>query len=64
MTDQAKPAGSPLRPREVAALLGLHWQTVKSIPSSALPFTRVNARGDRRYAREDVEAFLAARRVE
>lgn len=62
MTDQAKP-DAPLRPKEVAAILGLHWQTVKSIPSTDLPYTRVNERGDRRYQRTDVEAYLAARRV-
>lgn len=62
MIDQPKP-DAPLRPKEVAAILGLHWQTVKSIPSTALPFVRVNDRGDRRYSRADVEAYLAARRV-
>jgi hypothetical protein len=60
MTDQPV---VPLRPKEVAAILGLHWQTVKSIPASDLPYTRVNSRGDRRYTRADVEAYLAARRV-
>lgn len=61
--DTLVPAEGPLRPRDVATILGLHWQTVKSIPSADLPYTRVNARGDRRYQRADVEAYLARRRV-
>lgn len=59
---QTKAPPSMLRVHQVAALLGVHRDTVKVIPASSLPFTRINERGDRRYARVDVEAYLAARR--
>jgi hypothetical protein len=49
---------------DVASMLRLHPQSVKKIPAKELPFTRINKRGDRRYARADVEAYLAARREE
>lgn len=55
--------GKMLRPREVGARLGLTSQTVKAIPVERLPYTRVNERGDRRYRPEDVDAYLASRRV-
>jgi excisionase family DNA binding protein len=56
-------AGVMLRPYEVAQLLGVHWRTVKRLPPSELPYVRVNARGDRRYRLEDVQAYLERRRV-
>ena len=60
MTDQRSP--DYLRAREVAEILRLTIGVVKAIPSSDLPYVRLNTRGDRRYDRADVEAFLAARR--
>jgi excisionase family DNA binding protein len=48
--------------REVADLLRLTRGTVKLIPPDELPFFRISSRGDRRYYREDVEAFLRSRR--
>jgi excisionase family DNA binding protein len=44
---------------EVAEWLHLHPNTVKRLGDrGALPFTRVTNRGDRRYRRSDVEAYL------
>jgi len=57
------PEDRPLKAREVADLLGLKPDAVKTIPASDLPYFRANARGDRRYTREDVERYIAARRV-
>ena len=54
---------APLSAREVGEILGLTRDTVKTIPAGELPFYRVNTRGDRRYRRSDVEAYLARRRV-
>lgn len=59
----AKLTTSPYTTGELADLLGLAVRTVKSIPPSDLPYYRHGPRGDRRYAREDVERYLAARRV-
>lgn len=52
-----------LRIKEVADILGLHPSTVKRIPPSELPYYRVTKRGDRRYRKEDVLAYLASRRT-
>jgi len=52
-----------LRPHEVAIALGLTVSTVKRLPSAHLPYYRVCSRGDRRYRVEDVEKYLADRRV-
>lgn len=49
--------------REVARILGVHTNTVKRIPSWELSYTRINRRGDRRYLRSDIIAFVAQRRV-
>ena len=54
----------PLTLTEVAEHLGLHRTTVKRLPPAVLPFVRVTDRGDRRYRPEDVERYLADRRVE
>ena len=48
---------------EIARLLRVHINTIKRIPPSDLPFVRVTPRGDRRYDRRDLEAFLASRRT-
>lgn len=61
VTEEAKPM---ILPVEVARELGVHVNTVKRIPAAELPFVRISSRGDRRYRRADVEAYLAARRVE
>ena len=61
LTDQADER--PLTPRQVAELLGLHVHTVKRLSPADLPYFVVGPRRDRRYARADVAAYLAARRV-
>jgi excisionase family DNA binding protein len=48
---------------EVAAMLGLHRNTLGRLRSSELPYYRVCSRGDRRYRLADVERFLEERRV-
>lgn len=52
-----KGAGA-MKPQEVADLLRAHVDTVKAIPPHMLPFFRINARGDRRYERSAVMAFI------
>lgn len=49
---------------ELARRLGLSVQATKKIAPAELPYTRVGSRGDRRYQAEDVDAYLARRRVE
>jgi hypothetical protein len=61
-TDQA-PTPTPYTATELAKILGLAVGTVKGIPPAELPYYRHGPRGDRRYAREDVERYLASRRV-
>jgi excisionase family DNA binding protein len=51
----------PLTAREVAMHLGVHYNTVKRIPASELPYFRFGARGDRRYRIEDVERYIETR---
>lgn len=51
----------PIGATEVALLLGTHVNTVKRIDPGALPYFRVGARGDRRYQRDDVRAYIDAR---
>jgi excisionase family DNA binding protein len=53
----------PLTAREVARHLGVHYNTVKRLPARELPFFRVTERGDRRYEIEDVERYIAKRKV-
>lgn len=47
---------------EVAVLLGLSVAATKRIPPAELPYSRVGARNDRRYAPADVQAYVTARR--
>jgi hypothetical protein len=54
----------PIGVREVALLLGVHPNTVKRIPPDTLPYFTVTARGDRRYQRDDVRAYIRSRRVD
>lgn len=49
--------------RAVATMLHLHPNTVKRIPREDLPYTRIVARGDRRYTVADVHRYLEERRV-
>jgi len=47
---------------ETAILLGLHINTVRRWAAQGrLKFYRVTPRGDRRFRREDIDAFLAER---
>lgn len=48
---------------EVAEWFHVHRNTLRNIPASDLPFTRVGSRGDRRYAYGDVVAYLERRRT-
>lgn len=58
------PPGEWLTCREAAAWIGgVHENTLKRIPPSELPYTRVGSRGDRRYRVADVEAYIARRTV-
>jgi len=45
---------------EVAELLGVHINTVKRIPVNALPYFLISTRGDRRYRKIDLDAYLAS----
>jgi tRNA A-37 threonylcarbamoyl transferase component Bud32 len=47
--------------RDVAKYLGVHINTIKKLPD--LPFYIVNARGDRRYRKTEVETWLKTRRM-
>lgn len=47
-----------MTPREVAALIRFHRNTVKRIPASDLPYLVVSPRGDRRYAERDVQDWI------
>lgn len=46
---------------EAAGLLGVHLSTIRRIPASELPFYRIGSRGDRRYRRADVQAYIERR---
>jgi hypothetical protein len=48
---------------EVALMLDLHNNTVKHLPPSELPYWRAGARGDRKYSRADVLAYIEKRMV-
>ena len=48
---------------EAADYLGIHPTSMKRIPPGEIAVYRVSSRGDRRYHREDLDAYLAARRV-
>ncbi len=52
-----------LTPMQVAELLGLHLNTVKRLSPRDLPYWRFGVRGDRKYARSDVESFIERRMV-
>ena len=57
----------PLSVGQVANLLGISKQSVRRIPAAALPFFRVmdggRAGGDRRYRRQDIDAYIEKRTV-
>lgn len=48
------------KPQQVAEYLGVHPNTVKKIPD--LPYYSLIARGDRRYKKSEVEAWLKSKR--
>lgn len=62
-TEAARSGERPLDAVQVANLLGMAASAVKRIPPADLPYFRVGTRGDRRYDREDVARYIAARRV-
>jgi excisionase family DNA binding protein len=49
-----------MRAQEVAKYLGVHVNTIKKLTD--LPFYTVNARGDRRYRKHEVEQWLISRK--
>ena len=52
--------GPMLNAKEVAALLGVHLNTVKRLVQRGdLRAYRIATRGDMRFTREDVDAYLA-----
>lgn len=54
----------PYTVREVAAILGIHYNTVKRLPPADLRYFTVGTRNDRRYRRADVHDYITARTVE
>lgn len=48
--------------RHAAKLLGIHINTLKRIPANEIPFYRITPRGDRRYNRQDIDAYLLRHR--
>ena len=59
----ANELGPMMTASEVAQMLHLHVNTVKRLGDRGeLPFYRVCKRGDRRFRREDVIAFLSKNR--
>lgn len=53
-----------LNVREAAQLLGIHVNTVRRwTQKGLLPVYRLGARGDRRFRREDIDAFLSGART-
>ena len=53
-----------LKPRDVAAWLGIHINTVKRLGDRGeITFYRIGTRGDRRYKRSDIEKFLQRRQM-
>jgi hypothetical protein len=48
---------------QVAKYFGIHVNTLKRIPETALPYMRFGARGDRRYHKADVEIYAIQRMV-
>jgi len=56
-----EPLTPALRARQAADALGLSVNALKRIPAEQLPFFRVVRRGDRRYRREDLAAYIAGR---
>ena len=59
----ASPETTVLTARELGERLALSAQGVKRIPVTDLPYFTVGTRRDRRYEREDVERYIAARRA-
>ena len=53
-----------LAAQAVAELLGVHVNTVKRMDPTELPYYRIGHRGDRRYRRGDVQAYLDRRRTQ
>lgn len=52
-----------LNTRAAAAFLGVHPNTLKRYSPTELPYFMVSARGDRRYALSDLDAFRLRHRV-
>jgi hypothetical protein len=47
----------------VAEMLSVHVHTLKRISPKELPYFTIGSRGDRRYYLDDVQAYIAKRRV-
>ena len=48
---------------EAAHMLDVHNNTLKRFPPSEIPYMRIGSRGDRKYRRADVEAYIERRMV-
>lgn len=48
---------------EAADYLDVHCDTLKRVPPAELPYLRVNARGDRKYRKRDLDAYVERRMV-
>ena len=52
-----------MTPQQVAKALGVHMNTVKRMSPKELPYYTFGDRGDRKYARADVMAYIEQRMV-
>lgn len=64
MTTDRRDPSEALTSTEAARRLGVSPRTVKRLPASQLPYFRLNARGDRRYPRAELERFIRERTLE
>lgn len=48
---------------EASRALGMHANSIKRIPPAELPYMRLGDRGDRKYHRNDIVAFIEKRMV-
>mgnify|MGYP001362309844 CR=1 FL=1 len=52
-----------LKPRDAAAYIGVHVNTLRAFPPERLPYMVVSARGDRRYLLADLSEYVGSRTV-
>lgn len=56
-------AGDYIGIKEAAVMLDVHYNTVRRIPPSELPYWRLGNLGHRRYDPRDVQRYMDRRRV-